>query len=182
MVYFFFLRERRPPGSTRTATLFPYTTLFRSVEAVVGDQVGRIALDDAAPLLRDDVGVIIFALVVEHLPVVEADPGGRGIDMPFAEHRGGIARLRQRARPHPDIVVEAGAVPREAMRVALPPRQQRRAARPAERIADEAVREDRAILRAPVDVRRRRELRQYRSIGRERLIGMMRRQEEDDVR
>src|SRR3546814_1812185 len=27
---FFFLRIRRPPGSTRTDTLFPYTTLFRS--------------------------------------------------------------------------------------------------------------------------------------------------------
>src|SRR3546814_18188695 len=28
---FFFLMRRRPPGSTRTDTLFPYTTLFRSV-------------------------------------------------------------------------------------------------------------------------------------------------------
>src|SRR3546814_12047434 len=28
--FFFFLRIRRPPRSTRTATLFPYTTLFRS--------------------------------------------------------------------------------------------------------------------------------------------------------
>src|SRR3546814_20293818 len=28
--YFFFLRIRRPPRSTRTDTLFPYTTLFRS--------------------------------------------------------------------------------------------------------------------------------------------------------
>src|SRR3546814_3009338 len=28
--WFFFLRIRRPPGSTRTDTLFPYTTLFRS--------------------------------------------------------------------------------------------------------------------------------------------------------
>src|SRR3546814_1650545 len=27
---FFFLMIRRPPGSTRTDTLFPYTTLFRS--------------------------------------------------------------------------------------------------------------------------------------------------------
>src|SRR3546814_17835071 len=27
---FFFLRIRRPPTSTRTDTLFPYTTLFRS--------------------------------------------------------------------------------------------------------------------------------------------------------
>src|SRR3546814_16195919 len=30
--YFFFLMIRRPPRSTRTDTLFPYTTLFRSRE------------------------------------------------------------------------------------------------------------------------------------------------------
>src|SRR3546814_17530017 len=30
MFFFFFLRIRRPPISTRTYTLFPYTTLFRS--------------------------------------------------------------------------------------------------------------------------------------------------------
>src|SRR3546814_6394535 len=29
---FFFLMIRRPPRSTRTDTLFPYTTLFRSIE------------------------------------------------------------------------------------------------------------------------------------------------------
>src|SRR3546814_10965941 len=29
----FFLRIRRPPRSTRTDTLFPYTTLFQSAEA-----------------------------------------------------------------------------------------------------------------------------------------------------
>src|SRR3546814_16387108 len=29
-IYFFFLMIRRPPRSTRTYTLFPYTTLFRS--------------------------------------------------------------------------------------------------------------------------------------------------------
>src|SRR3546814_12196653 len=34
MIYvtvFFFLMMRRPPRSTRTDTLFPYTTLFRSI-------------------------------------------------------------------------------------------------------------------------------------------------------
>src|SRR3546814_12964042 len=31
-LYFFFLMIRRPPRSTRTDTLFPYTTLFRSPE------------------------------------------------------------------------------------------------------------------------------------------------------
>src|SRR3546814_16078352 len=30
-MYFFFLMIRRPPRSTRTDTLFPYTTLFRSL-------------------------------------------------------------------------------------------------------------------------------------------------------
>src|SRR3546814_20223075 len=30
MISFFFLMIRRPPRSTRTDTLFPYTTLFRS--------------------------------------------------------------------------------------------------------------------------------------------------------
>src|SRR3546814_13789281 len=30
VIFFFFLMIRRPPRSTRTDTLFPYTTLFRS--------------------------------------------------------------------------------------------------------------------------------------------------------
>src|SRR3546814_19880285 len=33
-MYFFFVRIRRPPRSTRTDTLFPYTTLFRSARLV----------------------------------------------------------------------------------------------------------------------------------------------------
>src|SRR3546814_14811252 len=40
---FFFLMIRRPPRSTRTDTLFPYTTLFRSVgtqEPVPGGFLG----------------------------------------------------------------------------------------------------------------------------------------------
>src|SRR3546814_18106696 len=32
-IFFFFLMIRRPPRSTRTDTLFPYTTLFRSLVA-----------------------------------------------------------------------------------------------------------------------------------------------------
>src|SRR3546814_18323143 len=31
LTFFFFLKIRRPPRSTRTDTLFPYTTLFRSL-------------------------------------------------------------------------------------------------------------------------------------------------------
>src|SRR3546814_11837553 len=36
VVLFFFLMIRRPPRSTRTDTLFPYTTLFRSAIARMG--------------------------------------------------------------------------------------------------------------------------------------------------
>src|SRR3546814_18378 len=32
VILFFFLMIRRPPRSTRTDTLFPYTTLFRSTD------------------------------------------------------------------------------------------------------------------------------------------------------
>src|SRR3546814_5793896 len=38
-ICFFFLMIRRPPRSTRTDTLFPYTTLFRSAEVVEGVEV-----------------------------------------------------------------------------------------------------------------------------------------------
>src|SRR3546814_20641131 len=37
---FFFLMIRRPPRSTRTDTLFPYTTLFRSMLAGHADKSG----------------------------------------------------------------------------------------------------------------------------------------------
>src|SRR3546814_11326143 len=43
MLYsFFFLMLRRPPRSTRTDTLFPYTTLFRSFlrpDLIVGEEI-----------------------------------------------------------------------------------------------------------------------------------------------
>src|SRR3546814_2191098 len=45
VVYFFFLMIRQPPRSTRTDTLFPYTTLFRSSDVWMGwDQQARSSL------------------------------------------------------------------------------------------------------------------------------------------
>src|SRR3546814_1879446 len=35
LLFFFFLMIRRPPRSTRTDTLFPYTTLFRSARLIL---------------------------------------------------------------------------------------------------------------------------------------------------
>src|SRR3546814_8596948 len=66
--------RRRPPRSTRTATLFPYTTLFRSGRPLVGaaardrlvdHEAGRVAHLDlgatAAGIVRDDVAVAQLA-------------------------------------------------------------------------------------------------------------------------
>src|SRR3546814_8161896 len=42
LVFFFFLMLRRPPRSTRTDTLFPYTTLFRSMFLFGANQPSKI--------------------------------------------------------------------------------------------------------------------------------------------
>src|SRR3546814_8922805 len=49
---------RRPPRSTRTDTLFPYTTLFRSVEHVLARQRDHrfAAIEDQRPVLKCTVG------------------------------------------------------------------------------------------------------------------------------
>src|SRR3546814_14159188 len=65
-VVFFFLMIRRPPRSTRTDTLFPYTTLFRSpVELHLRVDLG-IALDLV------DVAVEDAAIAVAGIGEVEA--------------------------------------------------------------------------------------------------------------
>src|SRR3546814_4425108 len=50
---FFFLMIRRPPRSTRTATLFPYTTLFRSGAKVSGILLEAMAAGEggAGPII-----------------------------------------------------------------------------------------------------------------------------------
>src|SRR3546814_13452440 len=45
---FFFLMLRRPPRSTRTDTLFPYTTLFRSISP-------RLDLDETGMFRRHEI-------------------------------------------------------------------------------------------------------------------------------
>src|SRR3546814_10150795 len=50
--YFFCLMIRRPPRSTRTDTLFPYTTLFRSGERLADKQLVQAAIADTWVQLR----------------------------------------------------------------------------------------------------------------------------------
>src|SRR3546814_3099774 len=52
---FFFLMLRLPPRSTRTDTLFPYTTLFRSAHPESGD-LGEGVQVDAAMRVVDALG------------------------------------------------------------------------------------------------------------------------------
>src|SRR3546814_15576617 len=42
VLWVFFLMIRRPPRSTRTDTLFPYTTLFRSLDAMASQDIRAI--------------------------------------------------------------------------------------------------------------------------------------------
>src|SRR3546814_12203266 len=60
VLYFFFFMIRRPPRSTRTDTLFPYTTLFRSwLGAVAASNFPEANIDQdfdrsvAARIVRD---------------------------------------------------------------------------------------------------------------------------------
>src|SRR3546814_14776120 len=86
LVLFIFLMIRRPPISTRTDTLFPYTTLFRSADAGGdhgdADLAVQIVVERRTP---DDVrvGIDQFADMVGGLVhfhqahVVAADDGDR---------------------------------------------------------------------------------------------------------
>src|SRR3546814_1936502 len=72
---------RRPPGSTRTDTLFPYTTLFRSLLELPGFRIGRNGVERAFDLpLRGHAGasqleVNAVGRVIRELDRQEGDPG-----------------------------------------------------------------------------------------------------------
>src|SRR3546814_11362149 len=96
VVTIFFLMIRRPPRSTRTDTLFPYTTLFRSVqpEPASGHRVaGRNPPDCRAwkRLKRSQYSVFrghsrMILTKASHLPIGAASPDA-------ADFRGGVAQL-----------------------------------------------------------------------------------------
>src|SRR3546814_14124913 len=53
VLLYFFLMIRRPPISTRTDTLFPYTTLFRSWLGMVTIRIQRPSRRNVLTLLKD---------------------------------------------------------------------------------------------------------------------------------
>src|SRR3546814_16192542 len=79
---------RRPPRSTRTDTLFPYTTLFRSAQ-IFGRRRFKIAViplgDDILSLLAvPGIDWIVFEAPDRTLPVVDAVAVDLRIDLPDA--------------------------------------------------------------------------------------------------
>src|SRR3546814_3191013 len=115
LLSFFSLMIRRPPRSTRTDTLFPYTTLFRSelmgAEAARRAGPGRVQLADVEGRERGDVlkigdvedpeeGVQAARPVIVLLIHPDGDaPAGDGA----GDRQDGVARLRERR-----MVVVAG--------------------------------------------------------------------------
>src|SRR3546814_3388066 len=61
LFFFFFLMIRRPPRSTRTDTLFPYTTLFRSVIGSGGSVIREIVAESGAKIDISDDGTVKIA-------------------------------------------------------------------------------------------------------------------------
>src|SRR3546814_9232477 len=80
---------RRPPRSTRTDTLFPYTTLFRSARHAHAQRVADRQVDHPLDLLRIVIAVLEFAGGVE---TREIGLGGDEVD----DARGRVA-AEQRA-------------------------------------------------------------------------------------
>src|SRR3546814_5758287 len=115
---FFFLRNGRPPRSTRTDTLFPDTTLFRS------DQGGVLQRDPAlvvepvehpGPHLRHR-AMAVVQQAVEGMPVVVAlgaDPAQRNDELlRLQQHIRDIAALVRRG--HSTISMPSAAISQPA--------------------------------------------------------------------
>src|SRR3546814_12730121 len=62
-IFIFFLMIRRPPRSTRTDTLFPYTTLFRSENATINvASLQRAGVNDLTTKSRAVYGSLEYAI------------------------------------------------------------------------------------------------------------------------
>src|SRR3546814_19082668 len=118
----FFLRVRRPPRSTRTDTLFPYTTLFRSRHrtgaAVTGTRIHQQQSAVAACAHR--VCEVVAALHRrDRIALHEFEPG-LYVEI---EKRGamqiGRASCRERVCPYVELSVVAGSLKNKKKRIIL---------------------------------------------------------------
>src|SRR3546814_3546557 len=83
-VFVFFLMIRRPPRSTRTDTLFPYTTLFRSSygrSVPIQPVIGKFNTDELSGELRAE---LISPSTGAFINLLELQAAGRWVDHSIA--------------------------------------------------------------------------------------------------
>src|SRR3546814_20421140 len=85
IVVFFFLMVRRPPRSTRTDTLFPYTTLFRSGDAFLKGQIGFL---DITRIVEQTLARVQHGSLTDLGSVREADDAARRYAMHLIDPAG----------------------------------------------------------------------------------------------
>src|SRR3546814_1546911 len=81
-ILFFFLMIRRPPRSTRTDTLFPYTTLFRSLQRLdLIFEPGLTTKDEVTSVSGRGVGMDVVRANIEQIGgrIELANNPGRGL-------------------------------------------------------------------------------------------------------
>src|SRR3546814_12715780 len=99
IVVFFFLMIRRPPRSTRTDTLFPYTTLFRSRTQFDGDAGHAHAARNVAAGQPQAIEAVGQAARIERPELA------RHRVVPFAEPSDGAVGGEKLERPVVEILV-----------------------------------------------------------------------------
>src|SRR3546814_12023635 len=83
--FFFFVMIRRPPRSTRTDTLFPYTTLFRSLHKTIdeGWEIIDARAISSIPLGEDEQGREIAVRVGRYGPYVQIGDSDERASLPL---------------------------------------------------------------------------------------------------
>src|SRR3546814_18029963 len=109
-MYCFFLIRRRPPRSTRTDTLFPYTTLFRSLPLLPESERAMLALwnQTAVPYPRETPIHALIEAQIDRTPSRIAVRDSKGVvDYPALVARANsLARLLYSRGVYPGSLVE----------------------------------------------------------------------------
>src|SRR3546814_5449539 len=96
MFHFFFLMIRRPPRSTRTDTLFPYTTLFRSPVLQIGKVWKAKSALELLALFGDRIDVALLDRYFAEVEAVLAAPDPQ-LELPDSERY--AASIKGKVRP-----------------------------------------------------------------------------------
>src|SRR3546814_6219079 len=103
---------RRPPGSTRTDTLFPYTTLFRSH----GDFASNIAMMLAKPagLKPRDLAEKLIAALPQDAQISKVEIAGPGF-LNFFQNSDALAERLEAALADPQLAVRKASAPQRVV-------------------------------------------------------------------